>query len=80
MGLKDRCFCNCMFAYGLCKDGEPGEEAMRDCGVSNLWELVVSPLGNSLARCHSDVTSLADLGTCCPFDETLEAVTKIEGG
>lgn len=39
-----------MSVYGLCKDGEPKEEARRDCGVSDLWELVVSPLGNSLVR------------------------------
>lgn len=39
-----------MFVYGLCKDGEAEEEARRDCGVSDLWELVASPLGNSLVR------------------------------
>lgn len=33
-----------------CKDRKPEEEAMHDCEVSNLWELVWSPLSNSLAR------------------------------
>lgn len=80
MGVRDRCVCNCVFVYGLCKDGEPEEEARRDCGVSDLWELVVSPLGDSLATCQSHVTSLADLEPAAPLVELLEAVTRIEGG